>query len=148
MKIKLLLIGTAALLLIVFNFFFPFREYIADAVVWLQHQRQWGGLIFFCLFVACAVFFVPFSPLIMMAGTLYGYWKGYLLVAAAALTGVAVAYGLGKRLWRRRVEQLRVENPRFETILSALTTHGNQLVFLIRLNPFLPFTLLNYLFTI
>jgi uncharacterized membrane protein YdjX (TVP38/TMEM64 family) len=55
---------------------------------------------------------------------------------------------VGKRLWRQRVEELRRRHPRFESVLEAVSKHGNLLVLLIRLNPFLPFTLLNYLFTV
>jgi len=84
----------------------------------------------------------------MVAGTVYGFGMGYLLVSAAALTAVIVSYGLGKRLWRDRVEKLRHRNPRYEAVFAAISKHGGFLVFLIRLNPFLPFSLINYLFTI
>jgi len=43
---------------------------------------------------------------------------------------------------------MRLDNPRFESIYEAISNHGPILVFLIRLNPLLPFSLLNYLFTV
>jgi uncharacterized membrane protein YdjX (TVP38/TMEM64 family) len=100
------------------------------------------------VFVLASIFFIPISGLILMAGTLYGFWMGYLLAAFSALLSVAVCYAVGKKIWRQRVEDLRRGHPRFEIVLEAVSKHGYILVFLIRLNPFLPFTVLNYLFTI
>ena len=148
MKTKIFLISLLVLGLIAFNWYFPFRDYMQDAVDWSEHQGHWGGLLYFLIFVTCGIFFIPIAPLIMVAGTVYGFWSGYLLVASAGLASVAITYGLGKRLWRKRVEQLRSRNPRYEAIFAAISKHGAFLVFLIRLNPLLPYSLLNYLFTI
>jgi uncharacterized membrane protein YdjX (TVP38/TMEM64 family) len=148
MKTKALLISILVLGLIALNWYFPFKDYLQAAVEWSQAQGQWGAIFFFLLFVICVVFFIPIAGLIMMAGTIYGFWQGYLLVASAGMASIILTYGLGKRLWRDRVELLRHRNPRFEAIFEAITKHGAILVFLIRLNPLLPYSLLNYLFTI
>ncbi len=148
MKIKYLLITLVVLGLIAFNWYFPFRDYLQNAVEWSEHQGHWGGILFFLLFVFCVVFFIPISPLIMLAGTIYGFWSGYILVSMAGLASVVVTYALGKRLWRDRVEKLRHRNQNFEAVFEAIAKHGAFLVFLIRLNPLLPYSLLNYLFTI
>jgi uncharacterized membrane protein YdjX (TVP38/TMEM64 family) len=134
--------------LVTFNFFFPFKDHVQDAVEWFRALGPWAIIPFVVIFVLAAVFFVPISGMILVAGTLYGFWMGYLLVAASGLISIAVTYGLGRKLWRKRVEALRHDHPRFESIYEAISKHGPILVFLIRLNPFLPFSLLNYLFTI
>jgi uncharacterized membrane protein YdjX (TVP38/TMEM64 family) len=108
----------------------------------------WALIPYAAIFVAAVVFFVPISGMLLMAGTLYGFWWGYLLAISSALLSVAVTYALGRKLWRKRVEKLRRDNPRFESIYAAISTKGPFLVFLIRLNPLLPFSLLNYLFTV
>ncbi len=148
MKIKILLITLGVLGLIALDWFIPFKEYLQTAVEWSQGQGSWSWVFFFLLFVGCVVFFIPISPLIMVAGTLYGYWSGFLLVSFAGIVSVALCYGLGKKLWLKRVENLRHRNPYFESIFAAISKHGAILVFLIRLNPLLPYSLLNYLFTI
>lgn len=147
MKLKILFITLAILGLLAFNFFFPFKDYLEDAIIWFRALGPLAVLPYMIIFIAAAVFFVPVSGMILMAGTLYGFWMGYFLVAASGLASIAVTYGLGK-LWRTRVEALRRDHPRFESIYEAVTTHGPILVFLIRLNPLLPFSVLNYLFTI
>jgi uncharacterized membrane protein YdjX (TVP38/TMEM64 family) len=148
MKSKILFVTLFVLGLLALDWYFPFKDYLQMAVEFSQRQGHWGGLVFFLLYVFCGVFFIPVSPLIMVAGTVYGFGMGYLLVISACMTSIAVTYGLGKKFWRRRVELLRHSNPRFEAIFTAISKHGALLVFLIRLNPFLPFSLINYLFTI
>jgi uncharacterized membrane protein YdjX (TVP38/TMEM64 family) len=148
MKPKFIGIAALVLVLIAFNALYPLQDILLALVSWFQGLGPLSGIFYLLLFTVCSVFFVPVSPLIMVAGTLYGFWFGYLLAAASGLAGIAAAYALGKRMWRKRVEQMRVENPRFESIYEAVSKKGPLLVFLIRLNPFLPFTLLNYLFTI
>jgi uncharacterized membrane protein YdjX (TVP38/TMEM64 family) len=148
MKSKILLIILVIAGAITFNAFYPIRDHLEEAVAWFRALGPLAVVPYMILFVACSVFFIPVSGLILMAGTLYGFWMGYLLIAASGLAAIAVTYGVGKRLWRTRVEALRQDHPRFESIYEAISKHGPILVFLIRLNPLLPFSLLNYLFTV
>jgi uncharacterized membrane protein YdjX (TVP38/TMEM64 family) len=143
LPIALLIVGVA-----VFNFFYPLKDHLNGAVEWFRALGPWGVLPYIAVFVLASVFFIPISGLILMAGTLYGIRMGFLLAAFSGILSVAVCYAVGKKLWRRRVEELRRGHPRLESVLEAVSRHGNLLVFLIRLNPFLPFTVLNYLFTI
>jgi uncharacterized membrane protein YdjX (TVP38/TMEM64 family) len=148
MKSKILLTILVIAGAITFNAFYPIRDHLEEAVAWFRSLGPLAVVPYMILFVACSVFFIPVSGLILMAGTLYGFWMGYLLIAASGLAAIAVTYGVGKRLWRTRVEALRRDHPRFESIYEAISRHGPILVFLIRLNPLLPFSLLNYLFTV
>jgi len=148
MKLKLLLLAVIVIALIAFNAFFPFRDYLEDAVDWFRDQGPFGAVLYVAIFVACAVFFLPISGMILIAGTLYGFWAGYAIAAFSGLASIAVTHVLGKKLMRKRVEALRHQNPRFESIFEAVSKQGTILVLLIRLNPFLPFSLLNYLFTV
>jgi uncharacterized membrane protein YdjX (TVP38/TMEM64 family) len=148
MKSKILLIALVVVSVIAFNAFFPFKDHLQDAVEWFRALGPWALVPYMILFVAASVFFIPISGLLLVAGTLYGFWMGYLLAAASGLLAVAVTYAVGKKLWRSRVETLRHDHPRFESVYEAISKHGPILVFLIRLNPLLPFALLNYLVTI
>lgn len=148
MKSKILLIAALISVLIVINAYFPFHDYLQSAVDWFRSLGPWAVVPYVAIFVACSLFFIPVSGMILMAGTLYGFLMGYALVAASGLLAIALTYALGKKLWLKRVEALRHKNPRYEAIFDAVSRRGPFLVFLIRLNPFLPFSLLNYLFTI
>ncbi|MDB5104145.1 MAG: hypothetical protein JWP91_1834 [Fibrobacteres bacterium] len=148
MKSKILLIALLVAGIVAFNVFFPFKDHLQEAVEWFRALGPWAVLPYMIVFVAASVFFIPISGMLLVAGTLYGFWMGYLLAAASGLIAVAVTYAVGRKLWRSRVEALRRDHPRFESIYEAISRHGPILVFLIRLNPLLPFSLLNYLFTI
>lgn len=148
MKPKILLFAAFIAALAVFNAYFPFRDTLQTAVEWFRSLGPWAVIPYAALFVLCSLFFIPVSGMILVAGTLYGFLMGYALAAASGLLAISVTYGLGKKLWRRRVEALRHRNPRYEAVFDAVSRRGPILVFLIRLNPFLPFSLLNYLFTI
>ena len=148
MKSKILLVALLIAGIVVFNFYYPLKDHLNDALDWFRDLGPMGVIPYVAVFILASVFFIPISGLIIMAGTLYGPWMGFLLAAFSATLAVAVCYAVGKKLWKQRVEQLRHDHPRLENVLEAVSRHGNILVFLIRLNPFLPFTVLNYLFTI
>lgn len=148
MKTKILLILLILAAAIAFNAFYPIKDRLPGMVEWFRALGPWAFVPYVVLFVAASVFFIPISGLLLVAGALYGFWMGYLLAAFSGLLAVALTYGLGKKLWRSRVETLRRDHPRFESVYEAISRHGPFLVFLIRLNPLLPFAVLNYLFTI
>jgi uncharacterized membrane protein YdjX (TVP38/TMEM64 family) len=148
MKSKILLILLIIAGVVTLNVFYPFKDHLQDAVEWFRALGPWALVPYIVIFVAAAVFFIPISGMLLVAGTLYGFWMGYLLAAVSGLIAVAVTYAVGKKLWRSRVEALRLDHPRFESIYEAISRNGPILVFLIRLNPLLPFSVLNYLFTI
>lgn len=148
MKSKFFLIVLLIAGVVIFNFYYPLKDHLSDALDWFRDLGPLAVLPYVAVFVLASIFFIPISGLILMAGTLYGFWMGYLLAAFSAILSVAVCYAVGKKIWRQRVEDLRRGHPRFESVLEAVSKHGYILVFLIRLNPFLPFTVLNYLFTI
>lgn len=148
MKSKLLIIALVVIAAALFNYHYPVKDSLQGAVEWFRALGPWAILPYMIVFVLAGMFFIPISGMILMAGTLYGFWLGYLLASVSAMLAVGVTYGLGRKLWRRRVEDLRKGHPRFESVLEAVSKHGPILVFLIRLNPFLPFSVLNYLFTI
>jgi uncharacterized membrane protein YdjX (TVP38/TMEM64 family) len=148
MKTKIFFIILILAGAVAFNAFYPIKDHLQDVVAWFRALGPWALVPYVVIFVAASIFFIPISGMLLIAGTLYGFWMGYLLAAFSGLLSVAITYGLGKKLWRSRVEALRRDHPRFESIYEAISKHGPILVFLIRLNPLLPFAVLNYLFTI
>lgn len=148
MKTKILIFILIVACALTYNAFFPIKDHLQGMVEWFRALGPWALVPYVVIFVVASIFFIPISGMLLVAGTLYGFWMGYLLAAVSGLITVAVTYWVGKKLWRKRVEALRRNHPRFESIYEAISKHGPILVFLIRLNPLLPFAVLNYLFTI
>jgi uncharacterized membrane protein YdjX (TVP38/TMEM64 family) len=90
------------------------------------------------------VAFVPGSVLTLAAGAIFGLAQGTVYVFVAAVLGSAAAFLAARHLARDAVERRIARNPRFGAIDRAVAAEGRKIVFLLRLSPVFPFTLLNY----
>ena len=65
-------------------------------------------------------------------------------MSVAATLGCTAAFLVGRYLIRPVVEKRAAEDPRFSAVDSAIGAQGGKIVFLLRLSPLVPFSLLNY----
>lgn len=114
------------------------------AIEWAERHGRWGMAAFVITYAVAVVALVPGSLLTLAAGALYGLTAGVPLVFAGAVLGACGAFLVSRYLARDWVERKLVRFPRFAAIDAAVATSGFTLVFLLRLSPVVPFTLLNY----
>jgi uncharacterized membrane protein YdjX (TVP38/TMEM64 family) len=88
---------------------------------------------------------VPGSLLTLTAGALFGLWPGVPVVFCGAVAGSSLAFFVSRYLARPWVESWAGRHPRFAAIDRAVASEGTRMVFLLRLTPLVPFTILNYL---
>src|SRR6185369_16922747 len=69
---------------------------------------------------------------------------GTVYVFAAATLGASAAFLVARHLARDAVERRLAGNARFAALDRAIGAEGRKIVFLLRLSPVFPFTLLNY----
>jgi uncharacterized membrane protein YdjX (TVP38/TMEM64 family) len=84
------------------------------------------------------------TPLNLLAGPLFGLWKGTLVFTVGATAGAVLCYVVGKNLvsgWARR--QLE-SSPSLRKIDAAVRTDGLKIIILARLSPLAPFAILSY----
>jgi len=112
---------------------------------WVNDLGVWGPAVFILGYAAAVVAFVPGSVLTLAAGAIFGLVKGTIYVFVAAVLGSAAAFLVARHLARAAVERRITQNPRFVAIDRAVAAEGRKIVFLLRLSPVFPFTLLNYL---
>lgn len=105
----------------------------------------WGPIAFVIGYVVATVAGIPGSLLTLAAGAIFGLWAGTLWVFIGATLGASAAFLVGRYLARGFVERRIAGNPRFAAIDRAIATDGRRIVFLLRLSPAVPFSLLNYL---
>lgn len=105
----------------------------------------WGPAAFVAGYVLATVAGIPGSLLTLAAGAIFGLWAGVLWVFLGATLGASAAFLVGRYLARGLVERRVAGNPRFAAIDRAIAADGRRIVFLLRLSPAVPFTLLNYL---
>jgi len=111
---------------------------------WVNGLGVWGPLVFIVGYAVAVVAFVPGSVLTLAAGAIFGLAKGVVYVFVAAVLGSGAAFLVSRHLARRAVDRLIAGNPRFAAVDRAVAVEGRKIVFLLRLSPVFPFTLLNY----
>lgn len=103
-----------------------------------------GPVAFVAGYALAVVAFVPGSLLTLAAGAVFGVGLGTVCALLGATIGASAAFLISRYLaraaFRRRVDGL----PRFSAIDRAISREGGKIVFLLRLSPLFPFTLLNY----
>jgi uncharacterized membrane protein YdjX (TVP38/TMEM64 family) len=141
-----LILGMIAALL-----FSPLGDYISlerlkesrDGLVELIEARPllYAGAFFLACIVATAVCF-PAAPMIgICAGALFGFWAGLAIVAVASSIGSTIAF-LDSRYFFRAWLKRRFA-ARFAVIDSRIERHGAIYLLALRLNPLIPYWLVN-----
>ncbi len=118
--------------------------YIPAFAAWVNGLGVWGPLVFILGYAAAAVALVPGSILTLAAGAIFGLGFGVLYVFISAVLGSSAAFLVARYLARGAVERRLAGNVRFAAIDRAVGAQGRKIVFLLRLSPAFPFSLLNY----
>ena len=118
--------------------------YVPVFARWVEGLGAIGPLVFVLGYALAVVALVPAALLTLFAGAIFGVARGVALVFAAALLGSCLAFAAARHGARRMVERRLAGNPRFAAIDRAVAREGLRIVFLLRLSPVFPFTLLNY----
>lgn len=111
---------------------------------WVDGLGPWGPIAFILGYAVAVVAFLPGSLLTLAAGAIFGLGLGVLYAFSAALLGSAVAFLVARYLARGAIERRLAGNARFAAIDRAVGQQGRKIVFLLRLSPAFPFSLLNY----
>jgi uncharacterized membrane protein YdjX (TVP38/TMEM64 family) len=103
-----------------------------------------GPVVFVAGYALATVAFIPGSLLTLAAGAIFGLATGVALVFAGATVGSTLAFLVARYVARGAVERRLAGNARFAAVDRAIAGQGRRIVFLLRLSPAFPFTLLNY----
>src|SRR5438034_1878669 len=122
------------------------QDLLKSALDWIGKLGPWGPVIFVGLYVVATVLFVPGSVLTLGAGAAFGVVLGSVCVSISATLGATAAFLVGRYLARDAIARKIEKNERFAAIDRAVADEGWKIVFLTRLSPVFPFTLLNYAF--
>ncbi len=118
--------------------------YVPRFAEWVDGLGAWGPVAFVVGYSVAVVGFVPGSLLTLAAGAIFGLLKGTVLVLVGATLGSTAAFVLSRTVARKAVARRVEGDPRFAAIDRAIERDGRWIVFLLRLSPVFPFSLLNY----
>jgi pyruvate/2-oxoglutarate dehydrogenase complex dihydrolipoamide dehydrogenase (E3) component/uncharacterized membrane protein YdjX (TVP38/TMEM64 family) len=139
------LVAIAGLVVVVGAFkMLPVADWLLSFVSWVQGAGTAGMVVFAAAYVAACVLFLPAVILTLGAGFAYGVPLGALLVWISASLGATAAFLLGRTVARDAIGRRVEASARFGAIDRAVGREGLKIVFLTRLSPVFPFTLLNY----
>lgn len=122
----------------------PVGRWTLAVVDWVVGAGAAGVGVYATTYVVAAVLLLPASLLTLGGGFLYGPLWGTLLVSPASVAGAALAFFLGRSLLRDAVAARIAAHPKFAAIDRAVGENGFKLVFLLRLSPVFPYSVLNY----
>lgn len=111
---------------------------------WVRELGPLGPVAFIAGYILAAVAFVPGALLTLTAGAVFGVLAGTAYVLIGATLGSAAAFLISRHVARGVFERRLGANPRVAAIDQAIAREGRKVVFLLRLSPAFPFTLLNY----
>lgn len=117
---------------------------LAAAALQLEALGAWGPVAFLALYVIGSIAFVPGALLTLVAGAVFGLWRGVLIVFAGAVLGSSAAFAIARTLGRARVTAWLARDDRMAAVGRAVAGKGVTVVLLLRLSPIFPYNVLNY----
>ena len=142
-RAALLVAGAAALL--VAARFLPVGEVIASLAERVRGTGPAGVATFGVAYVAAELLALPLAPFTLGAGWAFGALLGAAVTVPATTVGATAAFALTRAVVREP-ERLAAGEGRLSRAVRAAGEGGFRLVFLLRLSPLTPFSLLNFAF--
>jgi uncharacterized membrane protein YdjX (TVP38/TMEM64 family) len=140
-------ISSAAALLLLFvvlAWVLPVRQWAEAFIDWIRNFGLAGGFIYVLVYALGTVLMLPGSVLTAGAGVVYGTLIGVLIVSPASILGATASFLIARYFAREWVERKLSAYPKFAAIDRAVGKQGFKIVLLVRLQPIIPFVLLNY----
>ena len=120
-------------------------DWLAPAVLKISNLGEWAPVVFVALYIVAAVTLVPASFLLTVsAGAMFGVWLGSLLVFIGASLGASLVYAIASPLAGSRWMQRVTRDRRVDALRTAVAGEGVNIMFLLRLSPITPYSIVNY----
>lgn len=125
--------------------FLPVEAGVAAFVEWVQGFGPAAPWLFALTYAVALVFCAPGAPFSIGAGLVFGFSAVPFAMLGATL-GACGCFLVSRYLLRRRVRRVLEGRAALQTLDRAVTAEGWRVVFLLRLNPLIPFNVQNYFF--
>ncbi len=119
-------------------------HHVVDWMKFIQDAGPWGWGLFIGLYALCCLLFIPGSILTIAAGAVYGFWGGCVLVLIGNGMGSVFSLLIARLFLRDWIKGRIAKNPHLKAVEEAVANDDLKLVFLTRLSPLMPFSLINY----
>jgi len=147
-RARLVIFAIAAIALFFAFSQLPVKEWTSELISWIQTLGPAAPVILVAVYILACVLLIPGSLITLGAGFLFGLTTGYIVVAIGSVVGATLSFLIGRTFAREWISKRVMENPKFRAVDEAVGQRGFYIVFLTRLSPLFPFTLLNYFYGI
>jgi len=125
--------------------FLPLEQMLTAIQAWVQANERFAFLTVVLFIAAGFLLMLPASVLIMLAGFLFGLWRGFAGVWIATLLASTLAFWFARTVARQWIQRKIQRKPLFNAIDRAIQRKGLPVVILTRLVMILPYPGLNYM---
>jgi uncharacterized membrane protein YdjX (TVP38/TMEM64 family) len=113
----------------------------------LSNHSLAAPFVFIVLHILMAVFFVPCSPMTIMAGALWGGIYGLVISMLAAIFSSATTFLLSRSFLHDGIQLfLGHRFPKMATLLDQTANHDWKIIALSQMNPLMPASTMGYVF--
>lgn len=109
---------------------------------WLARAGIWAPIIYIALYTIATVLILPSTPLNLAGGAIFGPWFGTLWTTVAAVVAAIVAFLFTRTIGREWVA--RKLAGQWQAIDAEIRQGGLFYMFAIRLQPVIPYGLVNF----
>ena len=119
-------------------------ENVPKIKTWVTSFGRIAPLIYIGLYLVSTVFFLPGTPVTVLAGFIFGPLWGVFYASVASIISVSVAFLIARYVARDLVESWVKDNAQFRKIDEQVEEQGWRILMFTRLVPIFPFNLQNY----
>ncbi len=119
-------------------------ENVPKIKTWVASFGAIAPLVYIGLYLVSTVFFLPGSPVTVLAGFVFGPLWGVFYASIASIISVSVAFLIARYVARDLVEGWVKNNAQFRKIDEQVEEQGWRILMFTRLVPIFPFNLQNY----
>ncbi|BAT77240.1 uncharacterized protein HKW66_Vig0019490 [Vigna angularis] len=127
----------------------PVDKILKDLLVWIDSNLgPWGPLALIAVYIPLTILAVPASVLTLGGGYLFGLPIGFIADSIGSTVGSVAAFLVGRTIGKSLVVSRLKDYPQFKLVTIAIQKSGFKISILLRLAPFVPFSLLNYFLSV
>ena len=119
-------------------------DWVAPLIRQLSELGRWAPVLFVAAYVLASLVLAPAFLLTVAAGAVFGLARGTLYVYVGAVLGSSAVFAVAAPLARSRVLRWVDRDPRVAAARRAVVGRSAWIMFLLRLSPLVPYSLLNY----
>ncbi len=119
-------------------------ENVPKIKTWVASFGRIAPVVYIGLYLVSTVFFLPGTPVTVLAGFVFGPLWGILYASIASIISISVAFLIARYVARDLVEGWVKDNAQFRKIDEQVEEQGWRILMFTRLVPIFPFNLQNY----